>query len=111
MGDKVLCEKSDLVTIADAVRDATGITDNFNVPDLVEKTCEALAGSGGSDGIEYEIVTIPSGVNAINIPYSLQRVTGAYGGVKGLLSFKQEENGAILGVQNNSLCYIDNITY
>ena len=49
MGDKVLCEKSDLMTIADAVRDATGLTDHFNVPDLAEKTCEALAESGGID--------------------------------------------------------------
>ena len=42
MNDKVLCEKQDLVTIANAVREAADITDNFNVPSLVEKTCEML---------------------------------------------------------------------
>lgn len=42
MNDKVLCEKQDLVTIANAVREAADITDNFNVPSLVEKTCEVL---------------------------------------------------------------------
>ena len=63
MGDKVLCEKSDLVTIADAVRDATGITDNFNVPSLVEKTCEVLAESGGSSVIETCTVNV-SGIYA-----------------------------------------------
>lgn len=42
MNDKVLCEKQDLVMIAHAVREAADITDNFNVPSLVEKTCEML---------------------------------------------------------------------
>ena len=46
MSDKVLCEKQDLVTIANAVREAANITDNFNVPSLVEKTCEVLAEGG-----------------------------------------------------------------
>lgn len=46
MSDKVLCEKQDLVTIANAVREAADITDNFNVPSLVEKTCEVLAEGG-----------------------------------------------------------------
>lgn len=66
------------------------------------------SGGSGSGGIQYEVVTIPSGVDILNIPYSLPRVTAAYGGISGLESFTTE--GAVLGVLNNAFCYIDGMS-
>lgn len=43
MSEKVLCEKSDLVAIADAVREATGSTENYNVSELSAATVEAIS--------------------------------------------------------------------
>lgn len=43
MSEKVLCEKSDLVAIADAVREATGSTENYNVSELSVATVEAIS--------------------------------------------------------------------
>lgn len=43
MNEKVLCEKSDLVAIADAVREATGSAENYNVSELSAATVEAIS--------------------------------------------------------------------
>lgn len=51
MSEKVLCEKSDLVAIADAVREATGSTENYNVSELSAATIEAI--SVGGSGTLY----------------------------------------------------------
>lgn len=49
MSEKVLCEKSDLVAIADAVREATGSTENYNVSELSTATVEVIS-AGGTTG-------------------------------------------------------------
>ena len=74
---------------------------------------EAGGGGGsGGGGIEYEIVTIPANIGSAQctVPYSLSRVTGAYGGCSlGWESFFEE--GIILGVKDNSLCFVDSFAY
>ena len=46
MSEKVLCEKSDLVAIADAVREATGSTENYNVEGLRVAATSIISSSG-----------------------------------------------------------------
>lgn len=46
MNEKVLCEKSDLVAIADAVREATGSAENYNVEGL-RIAATSIISSGG----------------------------------------------------------------
>ena len=57
MSEKVLCEKSDLVAIADAVREATGSTENYNVSELSAATVEAISAGGSSGSVETCTVT------------------------------------------------------
>lgn len=57
MSEKVLCEKSDLVAIADAVREATGNAENYNVSELSAATVEAISTGGGSGGSGGTVVT------------------------------------------------------
>lgn len=52
MSEKVLCEKSDLVAIADAVREATGSTENYNVSELSAATVEAISAGGSGGNVE-----------------------------------------------------------
>lgn len=49
MSEKVLCEKSDLTAIADAVRASNGSTESYNVPELSVAAVEAISSGGGSD--------------------------------------------------------------
>lgn len=77
---------------------------------LIAQIAEALegkaagGGSGSGLGIEYEIVTIPTGIGEVT--YSLPRITAAYGTTPdSLMSF--EGTGGILSIRNNSMMYID----
>ena len=45
--EKVICDKEDLVSIANAIREGTGSTQTFNVSEL-GAAAEALAASGGA---------------------------------------------------------------
>lgn len=58
MSEKVLCEKSDLVAIADAVREATGSTENYNVSELTAATVETISAGGSGGNVETCTVTI-----------------------------------------------------
>lgn len=60
MNEKVLCEKSDLVAIADAVREATGSTENYNVSELSAATVEAISAGGGPAYTVYIGTTEPT---------------------------------------------------
>ena len=51
MADKVLCDKSDLVNIADAVRSKLGVTDTYYVSELSSAIQSIQTGSGGG-GVE-----------------------------------------------------------
>lgn len=60
MSEKVLCEKSDLVAIADAVREATGSVENYNVSELSAATVEAIAAGGSGGNVETCTVEVKS---------------------------------------------------
>ena len=48
MTDKVLCDKSDLVNVADAVRSKLGVTDTYYVSELSSAIQNIQTGGGGS---------------------------------------------------------------
>ena len=48
MADKVLCDKSDLVNIADAVRSKLGVTDTYYVSEL-SSAIQNIQTGGGSE--------------------------------------------------------------
>ena len=54
MADKVLCEKSDLVAIADAVRTKNGTSDSYKVSQLAS----AVEGISGGSGSQNESATL-----------------------------------------------------
>ena len=65
MADKVLCDKSDLVNIADAVRSKLGVTDTYYVSELSSAIQNIQTGGGGStsdptDPVEVYNNTRPS---------------------------------------------------
>ena len=53
MADKVLCDKSDLVNIADAVRSKLGVTDTYYVSELSSaiQSIQTGGGSGSQTGV------------------------------------------------------------
>lgn len=87
------------------------LTTNTATIDELITIANNLPDAGGSSegGIQYEIVTIPSGVDFINITYSLPRVTGAYGSANYLEDFHSE--GAVLGIFNNNFNHISHLSY
>ena len=50
MIDKVLCDKSDLVNVADAVRSKLGVTDTYYVSELSSAIQSIQTGSGSQTG-------------------------------------------------------------
>lgn len=44
---RVIVDKNDLDTIADAIREASGETESYTIDTLISKTVEAVSGSGG----------------------------------------------------------------
>ena len=51
MADKVLCDKSDLVNIADAVRSKLGVTDTYYVSELSSAIQNIQTVGGGQTGV------------------------------------------------------------
>ena len=51
MADKVLCNKSDLVNIADAVRSKLGVTDTYYVSELSSAIQNIQTVGGGQTGV------------------------------------------------------------
>ena len=51
MADKVLCDKSDLVNIADAVRSKLGVTDTYYVSELSYAIQNIQTGGGSQTGV------------------------------------------------------------
>lgn len=51
MVDKVICNKSDLVNIADAVRSKLGVTDTYYVSELSSAIQNIQTGSGSQTGV------------------------------------------------------------
>ena len=51
MADKVLCDKSDLVNIADAVRSKLGVTDTYYVSELSSAIQNIQTGGGSQTGV------------------------------------------------------------
>ena len=49
MSEKVICEKSDLTAIADAIRASNGSTESYNVSELSVAAVEAISSGGESD--------------------------------------------------------------
>lgn len=74
---------------------------NARLTSLIETLSgKAAGGSGGS--IEYEIVTIPAGIDVLSIPHSLARVTNAYGCPSGSITNINSE-GVLTGVRDNTI--------
>ena len=79
--------------------------------DLIAQIASALEGKSAPSvggGVEYEIITIPAGSTATTYPYTLPRVTGAYGGVNSSMFYIGWSDGAgthgeqILSIINNA---------
>ena len=88
MADKVLCDKSDLVNIADAVRSKLGVTDTYYVSELSSAIQNIQTGGGGSSGqtgvvdtsASYTIIYtyLPDAVS-VTIPTRVVTATSAAG--------------------------------
>ena len=70
MADKVLCDKSDLVNIADAVRSKLGVTDTYYVSELSSAIQNIQTGGGGSSSpnLQSKSVTYTSNGTATITP-------------------------------------------
>lgn len=76
MSEKVLCEKSDLVAIANAVREATGSAENYNVSELSAATIGAISTGGSGGNIETCTVTCNVGLPSFD-PVEVYYINGA----------------------------------
>ena len=72
MADKVLCDKSDLVNIADAVRSKLGVTDTYYVSELSSAIQNIQTGGGGGGSVgavplcSGSVQVLPDGNNGVN---------------------------------------------
>ena len=57
MADKVLCDKSDLVNIADAVRSKLGVTDTYYVSELSSAIQNIQTGGSSAPSLQSKSVT------------------------------------------------------
>ena len=58
MSEQVICNKEDLVAIADAVRNSTSSTETYSVPELRVATVAALENSGSATAVLYTEQTL-----------------------------------------------------
>ena len=85
MADKVLCDKSDLVNIADAVRSKLGVTDTYYVSELSSAIQNIQTVGGGQTGVvdtsaSYRIIYtyFPDAVS-VTVPTRVVTATSAAG--------------------------------
>ena len=85
MVDKVLCDKSDLVNIADAVRSKLGVTDTYYVSELSSAIQNIQTVGGGQTGVvdtsaSYRIIYtyFPDAVS-VTVPTRVVTATSAAG--------------------------------
>ena len=87
MADKVLCDKSDLVNIADAVRSKLGVTDTYYVSELSSaiQNIQTDGGSGSQTGVvdtsaSYTMIStyFPDAVS-VTVPTRVVTTTSAAG--------------------------------
>ena len=86
MADKVLCDKSDLVNIADAVRSKLGVTDTYYVSELSSAIQNIQTGGGSSQtgvvdtSASYRIIYtyFPDAVS-VTVPTRVVTATSAAG--------------------------------
>ena len=67
MSDRVLCDKSDLVEIADAVRSFEGNTGLYRFSELKEKTKNALTQGGNSATLLADLNAVNGGTEATTV--------------------------------------------
>ena len=85
MADKVICNKSDLVNVADAVRSKLGVTDTYYVSELSSAIQNIQTGGGGQTGVtataaNYTIIStyLPDAVS-VTVPTRVVTATSASG--------------------------------
>ena len=101
MVDKVLCNKSDLVNVADAVRSKLGVTDTYYVSELSSAIQNIQTGGGG------EIETINGYVfNNLGVPIKVFYFDGANTQSRSLpsgsnINFDVQRNSILCTVETN----------
>ena len=85
MADKVICNKSDLVNVADAVRSKLGVTDTYYVSELSSAIQNIQTGGGSQTGVvntsaSYTIISVyfPDAVS-VTVPTRVVTATSAAG--------------------------------
>lgn len=73
MADKVLCEKSDLVNVADAVRSKLGVTNTYYVSEL-SSAIQNIQTGGGGGSVETCTVTFSSNVPEGSAIYAYTKI-------------------------------------
>ena len=85
MVDKVICNKSDLVNIADAVRSKLGVTDTYYVSELSSAIQNIQTGGGSQTGVvdtsaSYTIIPVYlSDAVGVTVPTRVVTATSAAG--------------------------------
>lgn len=85
MVDKVLCNKSDLVNVADAVRSKLGVTDTYYVSELSSAIQNIQTGGGSQTGVvdtsaSYTIIhTYLTDAVSVTVPTRVVTATSAAG--------------------------------
>ena len=85
MADKVLCDKSDLINVADAVRSKLGVTDTYYVSELSSAIQNIQTGGGSQTGVvdtsaSYTIIhTYLTDAVSVTIPTRVVTATSAAG--------------------------------
>ena len=126
MSEKVLCEKSDLVAIADAVREATGSAENYNVSELSAATVEAISAGGSGGNVEtctvtltiaYEKFTVGLNTRYVPMVNNLVYIDGSNAPVHEFLSVITNPSSApndmvkTISVLKNSLIVLGGVEY
>lgn len=85
MVDKVICNKSDLVNVADAVRSKLGVTDTYYVSELSSAIQNIQTGGGSQTGVvntsaSYTIIhTYLTDAVSVTVPTRVVTATSASG--------------------------------
>ena len=85
MVDKVICNKSDLVNVADAVRSKLGVTDTYYVSELSSAIQNIQTGGGSQTGVvntsaSYRIIyTYLTDAVSVTVPTRVVTATSAAG--------------------------------